>query len=143
MLESEHMSSVILDTNLLLYAVDEDSKYFEAVQNLINNQSLHLFTTSKNLSEFLAVVTRSAHTGLSIEEALAVLEDFQTSSTILYPSEESYKIFKVLLQKYNPQGLKIHDYEIIIIALSHKINNIATFNRKDFADIQEIILFPF
>jgi len=45
-----------------------------------------------------------------------------------------------LLKKYKPHGLKIHDYEIISIALSNKIKNIATINKKDFERIEEIKL---
>jgi len=58
----------------------------------------------------------------------------------LYPAEKSNSIFLELLKKYTPHGLKIHDYEIISIALSHKIKSIATVNKKDFEDIEEIKL---
>ena len=61
-------------------------------------------------------------------------------NSILYPTEKSYSIFIDLLKKYSPHGLKIHDYEIISIALSNKISSIATFNQKDFSDIEEINL---
>jgi len=43
-----------------------------------------------------------------------------------------------LLEKYRPTGLKIHDYEIISIGLVNGINQIATFNSKDFEDIEEV-----
>ncbi len=47
------MSKVLLDTNVLIYSIDEESKYFKKAQNLISEQNRDLFTTSKNLSEFL------------------------------------------------------------------------------------------
>jgi predicted nucleic acid-binding protein len=136
----EHMNNMLFDTNLLLYAIDEDSKYFNSVQELLNDNSSKLYTTSKNISEFLSVVTRIPNTSISLKEALIIIEEFKSTFTILYPTENSFLIFIDLLKKYSPRGLKIHDYEIISIALSHKIKNIATFNRKDFSAIEEIEL---
>ncbi|MCF6269696.1 MAG: type II toxin-antitoxin system VapC family toxin [Melioribacteraceae bacterium] len=138
--DKEHMNKVLLDTNLLIYAIDEDSKYFDLVQELINDDTLKLFTTSKNLSEFLSVVTRIPKSSLSIEEAVLIIEEFQNTFTILYPTEESYSILIDLLNKHSPSGLKIHDYEIASIAISNKIKNVATFNKKDFESIEEIKL---
>ncbi len=135
------MTNILFDTNLLIYAIDEDSKYFNSVQKLLDDDSLNLFTTSKNLSEFLSVVTRYPDKSISIKEALLIIEDFISIFTVLYSTRESYLIFIDLLKKYSPHGLKIHDYEIISIALSHKIKNIATANQKDFSGITEIKLF--
>lgn len=140
MFGKEHMNNVLFDTNLLLYAIDEDSKYFNSVQELLNDNSLNLYTTSKNISEFLSVITRIPNTSISIEEALLIIEEFQSTFKFLYPTEKSYLIFIDLLKKYSPSGLKIHDYEIISIALSNKIKYIATFNKKDFSGIEEIEL---
>lgn len=134
------MNNVLLDTNILLYAIDEESKYFKSVQRLLNTDTINFFTTSKNISEFLSVITRIPNSSISVEKALFILNDFQNSLRILYPTEESNVIFIDLLKKYTPHGLKIHDYEIVSIALSNKIKNIATINKKDFERIEEIKL---
>ncbi len=134
------MNNVLFDTNLLLYAIDEDSKYFNSVQELLNDNSLNLYTTSKNISEFLSVISRIPNSSISIKEALSIVEEFQSTFKILYPTEKSFAIFINLLNKYTPSGLKIHDFEIISIALSNKIKNIATVNQKDFSGIEEIKL---
>ena len=135
------MNNVLFDTNLLLYSIDEDSKYFNSVQELLSDESLKLFTTSKNISEFLSVITRIPNSTISVKEALNITEEFRSTFTILYPTQKSYLIFVELLKKYSPRGLKIHDYEIISIALSNKIKSIATINQKDFSGIEEIELF--
>ena len=62
--------------------------------------------------------------------------------TILYPTQIFFSILKKLLQKYKPKGLKIHDFEIVSIVLANEINQIATFNIKDFESIEEISLIP-
>ncbi|QQS36769.1 MAG: PIN domain-containing protein [Ignavibacteriales bacterium] len=132
------MSKLLLDTNVLIYSIDEDSKYFRQAQNIFSEEH-ELFTTSKNISEFLSVITRIPNP-LSLSDALLLFDDFARVMTILYPDGESSKIFKELLSKYQPKGLQIHDYEIISIGLSHQINTIATFNEKDFNDVTEIKL---
>lgn len=140
MFEKEHMNNVLLDTNILLYAIDEESKYFKSVQRLLSSNTINFFTTSKNISEFLSVITRIPNSSISVEKALFILNDFQNSLRILCPTEESNVIFIDLLKKYKPHGLKIHDYEIVSIALSNKIKNIVTINKKDFERIEEIKL---
>ncbi|MGD8778564.1 MAG: PIN domain-containing protein [Ignavibacteria bacterium] len=87
------MSNILLDTNILLYAIDEESKYFNSVHELLNDDSMKFFITSKNISEFLSVITRIPSTGISIKEALIVADKFKTVFTVLYPTEKSYTIF--------------------------------------------------
>jgi len=70
------------------------------------------------------------------------LDDFIDTITILYPNEKSFSIFRRLLKKYEPAGLKIHDFEIISIGLAYNINQIATNDLCDFKNIEEINLIP-
>jgi len=58
--------------------------------------------------------------------------------TVLYPDKQSSTFFYDLLKKYKPSGLRIHDFEIISIALANSIVYIATQNRLDFKNIKEI-----
>lgn len=134
------MTNVLIDTNILLYAIDEDSKYFTDVQKFLNDDSIKFYTTSKNISEFLAVITRIPNNSISIQDALKLVEEFQTIFSILYPNEKSNQIFLELLKKYSPIGLKIHDYEIVSIGLANDIKDVATYNTKDFIGIEEIML---
>jgi predicted nucleic acid-binding protein len=133
------MSKLLLDTNVLIYSIDEDSKYFKQAQDIFTKQ-FELYTTSKNISEFLSVITRIPKNPLPLEDALLVVEDFINVMAILYPDEESFIIFQSLLRKYKPLGLKIHDYEILSIGLANQVNTIATFNEKDFKEVKEIKL---
>jgi predicted nucleic acid-binding protein len=134
------MNNILLDTNFLIYSIDEDSKFFSRTQNILENDQLKLFTTSKNISEFLAVITRIPDASISIDNAIKIVRDFETIFSILYPSPISFSILNNLLQKYKPTGLKIHDFEIISIGLAYQVNTIATFNIKDFKNISEINL---
>ena len=134
------MSKLLLDTNVLIYSIDEGSKYFKKSQTILAEHS-ELYTTSKNISEYLAVITRIPTNPLLLNDALLIVEDFTNMMTILYPNEESFLIFQSLLKKYKPTGLKIHDYEILSIGIANQITTIATFNEKDFREVKEINLY--
>lgn len=136
------MNKLLIDTNVLIYSIDEGSKYFKKVQNIFTDQ-FDLYTTSKNISEFLSVVTRIPKNPLSLGDALLVVEDFISMMTILYPTEESFLKFQNLLKKYKPLGLQIHDYEILSIGLANGIVTVATVNEKDFMKVKEIDLYTF
>jgi predicted nucleic acid-binding protein len=125
------MSKILLDKNVLIYAIDKGSKYFNKAQKLFS-EPFELYTTSKNISEFLAVVTRIPKNPLPLNDALLIIEDFINVLTIFYPTKDSFSIFQNLIQKYKPTGLQIHDYEIVSIGLANQITTIATFNEKDF-----------
>ena len=135
------MNKVLLDTNVLVYSIDEESRYFGKAQAVLLNTSIEKYTTSKNLSEFLTVITRFPEKSLSIEDALLVINDFQSLTTILYPTDQSFSIFLNLMRKYKPHGLQIHDIEIISIGLANQIRHIATLNIKDFIVVEEIDIF--
>lgn len=90
----------------------------------------------------LAVITRDNQNNLNIGDALNIIQDIENISTFLYPNYNSYQTLKKLIEKYEPTGLKIHDIEIISISIENNIENIATFDRKDYKNIEEIDLYP-
>ena len=137
------MNRILVDTNVLVYSIDEDSRYNSRAKKLLTNPNYKLHTTSKNLSEFLVVLTKGIEIPLSINESVDLLEGLLNNLTVLYPSKNSYQKFKELLLKYNPKGFKIHDFEIISIGLQNGINQVATINVKDFVNIDELILEEF
>ena len=120
----KHMNKILLDTNVLIYAIDADSKYHKKSLELINDSTLSLYTTSKNISEFLVVLTRTEAVRIEVQEALEILLDLLLNIIVLYPTERSSEVFYNLLKKYNPSGLRIHDFEIISIGLSYGIRKI-------------------
>ncbi len=141
--ESSRMKSELLvDTNMLIYSVDSDSKYYIRSRRLLYESEYELFTTSKNCAEFLSSVTRT-DPPMPLRKALSYVREFQASMKILYPSKVSSLHFDLLLEKYKPMGLKIHDYEIAAIGLAHNVTQIATLNVRDFKAIEEITIVGF
>lgn len=134
------MSRLLVDTNILVYGIDQDSRYYKESRDILDHSDDQLVTTSKNLLEFLSVVTRVSAYNLNTALALEILDDILQSIDIIYPNQESLAIFLKLMENYEPRGLKVHDLEIISIGLSADIHQVATFNEKDFRDISEINL---
>lgn len=131
-------NKILIDTNILIYSIDADSKYHNKSLEILLNPGYELFTTSKNISEFLVVLTRAESVKITVIEALEILKDLISNITILYPNEQTRLLFYKLLKKYKPSGLRIHDFEIISIALANGVKRIATENVSDFKNIEEI-----
>ena len=132
------MKKILLDTNILIYSIDKESLYHIKSYEIVNSKQYDKYISSKNISEFLSVTTRETPYSLSIEEVLESVDFFISNFTILYSSNHSFEIFRELLLKYKPVGNRIHDIEIISISLSNDINEIASYNEKDFREISEI-----
>ncbi|WP_210511227.1 type II toxin-antitoxin system VapC family toxin [Natronogracilivirga saccharolytica] len=134
------MNRVLVDTNILIFAIDQDSRFFHQARKILDHPEFVLTTTSKNLSEFLAVVTKPNGYGLSSDVASDILGEIINNLQILFPNQESLDLFKELLYRYRPTGLKVHDFEIISIGLANGVRHFATFNSKDFQIFDEIKL---
>jgi len=134
------MSKLLVDTNILIYGIDEDSIFFDQSRNILDHSDYQLVTTSKNLVEFLTVVTRASGYDFKTDRALEILDEIIQIVQIIYPSQDSLAILLELTRRYRPSGLKIHDYEIMSIGLASGIYDVATFNKKDFQAVNEILL---
>lgn len=134
------MSKVLVDTNILVYGIDEDSAFFKRARKILEQDKYQLVTTSKNLIEFLAVTTKPSGYNLNNDTALEIVEEIIQGIDIVYPTQESMAIFLDFMNRYQPGGLKVHDFEIISIGLANGIHEVATFNSKDFKSVKEISL---
>jgi len=134
------MSKILVDTIILVYGIDQDSKYFKRSRQVLDFTDHQLITTSKNLIEFLAVVTKPAGYGLDTNLALEILDEIIQGFEVLYPNQESMAVFLEFLARYKVTGLKIHDLEFASIGIAHGVYELATLNTKDFDSIKEISL---
>ncbi|MCB0328432.1 MAG: PIN domain-containing protein [Bdellovibrionales bacterium] len=73
------MSRILLDTNILIYALDQSSTYYHWSRKFFTDEQYECFTTSKNLSEFIAVTTRGEEPLLSTADALEMIRYFRTN----------------------------------------------------------------
>lgn len=131
-------NKVLLDTNILIYALDGDSDYHLSAWEILNNDYYDFYLSTKNISEFIAVVTRRLNPLLNIEDTLSIIKKARQDYTVIYPTHSSLDQLLILSEKYKVKGLRIYDFEIISLALANDIHKIATFNYKDFNRIEEI-----
>jgi len=132
------MSNVLVDTNVLIYAMDNSSEYYKKSQEILTSSKINLFITTKNISEYFAVCTK-----LKIDKQIVFgfFGNIRENSAVLYPNKESIKKFEMLIEKYYPSGNRIYDLEIVSVMLANDIEHLATFNPKDFEYIKEISIY--
>ena len=135
---AKRMNKILIDTNIIVYSKDSSSDFHQDSLRFVNSPGVELFTTSKNLSEYFAVVTKGIKPLLSPLEALQDIEEIVARFEILYPSKLSLQKMIELVANQQPTGLKIHDFEIISIALANGIYKICTLNKNDFKTISEV-----
>lgn len=129
------MNKILLDTNILVYAIDVDSVFHQKAKSVLLDENFELYTTAKNISEYFAVCTKK---NVSPEAMWGFYEDIKQNATILFPNSESMVILEYLLKKYTPIGNRIYDMEIVSVALANELTQIATVNIKDFDTVTEI-----
>ncbi len=79
-------NSVLLDSNILVYAVQKTSQFYQQSQAFLRLQGADYWVTSKNLVEFFVAVTKGDVPILDYDEALAAVEIYRKRYPILYPS---------------------------------------------------------
>ena len=134
------MSKLLVNTDLLIYAIDEDSQFYDRARRLLYESGHELFTTSRNISEFIAVVTRDNPPLLSVHQAVKLADEIEQNFTVLYPTPDSSRILRGLLRKYQAVGPQLHEFEIVSISLSCQVTLLGTLNERYFRGITEIEL---
>jgi len=131
------MNKVGIDTNVFIYTLDNSSPHHKKCDNFLKDTENELFTTTKNVSEFIAVCTKI---GVDREKMNGMYNEIKSNITILYPTEDSLKTFEQLNEKYQPKGNRVYDVEIVSVFTTNNISKIATVNIDDFKNITEIEL---
>lgn len=134
------MINLVLDTNILIYALDKDSIFHSKSKEILENATFNRFITTKSITEYFAVCSKLDY---ELEKVIAFYDEIERNISFLFPSKESLIIFTELIEKYKPRGNRIFDIEIVSVMLANDVKNLATFNIDDFKNITEINLLPF
>lgn len=129
-------TNLVLDTNILIYGLNEDSKYFERVREVLDNSQYSFFITTKTVTEFVSVLSKLGRYDVIDTELPKILKQF----TVIYSTKKSIRFFRELVEKYKPVGNKVFDIEIVSMMRAKKIKNLFSFNKKDFINLDEITL---
>ena len=135
----------ILDTNILLRLVEishsQHKETSEALKSLkIQNVEFYIFL--QNISEFWNVCTRPKDKnglGFSITDTDLQLKKLERFFNFLPDTNEVYKNWRELVVKHSVSGIQVHDAKIVAAMQAHNIENLLTFNTKDFKRYTDII----
>ncbi|MFN0090313.1 MAG: type II toxin-antitoxin system VapC family toxin [Acidimicrobiales bacterium] len=125
--------AVLIDTGVLLGALDADDSYHEVAASVLRRQS----------DELLVVSTVVAETAWQVERALgphaeaAFLDSILAGELSLVELEHvDYARSTELIRRYADLGLGLVDASIIAVAERLDITTVATFNHRDFAVVR-------
>jgi predicted nucleic acid-binding protein len=128
----------LIDTNILLRLVQiADVQHTEA-KNAVDKllaQNFTLCILLQNVSEFWNVSTRPLDKngfGFSIAQADAELTKIESVFDILPDTSEVYQNWRELVVKHSVSGIQVHDAKIVAAMQAHNVQNLLTFNARDF-----------
>ncbi len=128
----------LVDTNILLRIVQILSIHHVEAKNAVNKllkRGDTLFITLQNVSEFWNVCTRPADKnglGFTIARTNAELSKIEQVFDLLPDTIEVYRNWRELVVNHSVSGIQVHDAKIVAAMKAHNVQNLLTFNAKDF-----------
>lgn len=143
-------SSILFDTNILIFAHNLDSPFYEEANNLqesVNQGFLKGALAVQNLLEFYSTITNqnAIRNSLAPEYALKEINKYLISPfEIIFPTGNEIRVVNHLLADKQILGRKIFDVYIVATMLANGIRTIYTHNEKDFKIFKEVeVINPF
>jgi toxin-antitoxin system PIN domain toxin len=137
----------MLDTNVLVYAFDQQSKFHNASRTLLvkaadAESQGHYSVTPQILAEFFAVVTnpRRVHNPRTPQEALDVIERLMALPhlTVLAVPIDVVSRWVKLIRIHQVRGSAVFDTQLAATMLANGVRKIYTFDRAHFEHFSEI-----
>ena len=129
-----------IDTNVLLRQAQKEHEHSSTASQSLRNllqQNVLLCLMPQTIYEFWAVVTRpsTARGGFcwTTQQAASEVEKLEEAYTIFIPTRMSvYREWKRLVSTYHVSGVAVHDAHLVATMKSNHVEEILTFNTKDF-----------
>jgi hypothetical protein len=134
----------IVDTNVLVYALDADAPQHAAARALLeaprNNTSITLFVTSQILCEFYSIVTnpRRVPKPRTAAEAVAAVSNLFAFLHVLPVPAHAVDGLLDLLRRHPVTGGDVFDLQIAATMQANGVERIYTFNAADFTVFAEL-----
>lgn len=135
----------LLDTNILVYAADETSAFYQTAKTLRDKGlkgEITLCICPQVLNEFFAIVTdpKRVANPRTQREAVAEVEKYLTSKNMLkiYPGPEIIGKTLDLLKNYEITKQEIFDLQLVATMLLNNVTRLYTYNPGDFSKFKEI-----
>lgn len=136
---------VLLDTNVLLAATDEDRASHHdalAVLNMWPMDGVTLHVSGQVLREYLAVASRPTEVnglGLRMEDALTNMEAVLARTTLVEETAAVADQLRELLRLVDCTGTQVHDANVVATMLTHGIGAVVTEDIGDFGRFDAIV----
>ena len=134
----------LIDTNVLISLTVEERSNHQianaAVDNLLQKHQ-QVYVVPQIIAEFWNVCTRPEQDngyGYSVYEADREVSAFECSFPVLKNLSAIYDVWRELIKRYEVIGKQIHDTRLVAAMQVHGIEQILTFNTKDFQRYEEI-----
>jgi uncharacterized protein len=133
----------IVDTNVLVYALDADAPQHVAARTLLEaarEASTTLYVTSQILCEFYSIVTnrRRVSKPRSPADALSAVSSLLALLTVLPVPAHTVASMLDLLRRHPVTGGDVFDLQIVATMQANGVHRIYTFNTADFAVYTEL-----
>jgi len=131
---------ILLDTNILVYAVKVDDPRHVVSRALIDAVTmgwLYGCVFPQNLLEFYSVTTnpRRVAGALSSNEAFAEISNIRAAFTVVPPEESSLDLLESLISSTDVTGSDVYDVFLVAQMQDAGIDVICTYNTHDFDDL--------
>jgi len=136
-----------LDSNILIYAADEDFPLHSTaltIRNKALKETDEVRLCYPVLLEFFAVITdpKRVRNPLPPREAWDQVKAYLDAFTVLYPDEATFAKLDELVCIYRIRRQDIFDALIVALMLQYGVKGIYTANARDFARFREIEVLP-
>ena len=130
---------MLLDTNIVIYAINSASPKHRQAQKFIREYQSSLKIAHQNIFEALRVLTHPHFSNpATTDKALKAVGNITSGLSIIYPVFETYYLAVQLIKKYCLDSDKVFDAYLAATAITNNIQTIATDNTKDFRIMNEI-----
>lgn len=136
---------ILIDTNILIYAVNKDSGYHKQARIILEQVSageINGVISIQNVLEFCSVLTsvKLLNKPISIKKVWKLVKDIIDSGVeVVYPNNAIIQILPKLFSKSETLGKRIYDYYLVATMLNYNISTIYTVNEKDFQNFKHTI----
>lgn len=133
---------VVLDTTVLLAAVDRSREHHDAAVALLTMDERRLAVTPQIVREYLSVMTRPVRAnglGITPSDALNNVDEVLYAARLLGESAATTLQLMELVANGPTTGKQIHDANVVACALAHGAASIVTDNTRHFARFAGLI----
>mgnify|MGYP001610879666 CR=1 FL=1 len=136
---------MLIDTNILIYAINIDSSKHKIAKNFLEKNKTDLEIAHQNILEALRVLTHPKFSKImDAQEVADAVLSITSVCKLINPTFQTIYIALELIEKYHFKSDQVFDAYLAATALSNNIEIIATDNVKDFVHFEQIqIVNPF